>query len=344
MNLQHQIGRTQVRVPPLGFGAAVIGNLYIPIDEQTACEAVLAALAGGLTYFDTAPHYGFGLSESRIGAALSEADAAQTAIVSTKVGRLLVPVAEELASAERHGFVNAAPYEPLFDYGYDAVLRSFEGSCARLRRERIDILYVHDLGRVTHGGDHERQFASFMNGGYRAMRELRDAGSVGAIGIGANEWKVCEEAMGAGEFDLFLLAGRYTLLEQSALESFLPECGRRNISVVVGGPYNSGILAQGTGSGGTLHYNYAPAPPEIVHRVRRLEDVCQRHGVPLAAAALQFPLRHPQVAAVIPGLGSAAQVQDTCALYQTWIPDALWSELKHAGLLHPDAPVGELAQ
>lgn len=339
--MNRRIGKTDVHVPQLGFGAAAIGNLYQAVADDEAQSAVAAALASGITYFDTAPHYGFGLSESRLGATL--ADSAEDIVISTKVGRLLVPVDESNAGGERHGFVDAAPFEPRFDYSYDAVLRSYEESRKRLRGRRIDILYAHDLGRMTHGADHERQFATFMSGGYRAMRELRDSGEVGAIGIGANEWQVCEQAMCDGEFDVFLLAGRYTLLEQGALETFLPLCAARHVSVVIGGPYNSGILVQGTRSGHTLHYNYEPAPAEIVERVRRIEDECERFAIPMAAAALQLPLRHPRVAAVIPGLASASQVKDTITLYETMIPDEFWAALKQDGLLHADAPVAEIA-
>lgn len=336
----NQFGRSDVRVPPLGFGAAAIGNLYRKVRDEVARETVAAALNHGLTYIDTAPHYGFGLSESRLGAALEQLDPEQQVVVSSKVGRLLVPVDD--ASSERHGFVDAAPFEPKFDYSYDAVMRSYEESRKRLRRERIDILYAHDLGRVTHGADHEHRFGTFLKGGYRAMRELRDGGQVGAIGLGANEWQICEQAMREGEFDVFLLAGRYTLLEQTALDSFLPECARRNVSVVIGGPYNSGVLVAGTRSGRTLYYDYEPAPPAIVERVRRLEQVSDRYGVKLAAAALQFPLRHPQVASVIPGLASANEVKDTISLYALKIPTEYWAALKEEGLLDPDAPVAEV--
>lgn len=341
MTGMRQLGDSNVRVPALGFGAAAIGNLYRPVPDQAAHQTVAAALAHGLIYIDTAPHYGFGLSESRLGRALGELDPDQRVVISSKVGRLLVPVHD--AGGERHGFVDAAPFEPRFDYSYDAVMRSWEGSRKRLRRDRIDILYAHDLGRMTHGADHERHFATFMEGGYRAMRELREAGQVGAIGIGANEWQIGEQALREGEFDVFLLAGRYTLLEQTALDSFLPECARRRVSVVVGGPYNSGILAAGTNSGRALYFDYEPAPAEIIARVRRLEDVSGRFGVELAAAALQFPLQHPQVSSVIPGQASVAEVEDTIRLFETHIPEAYWSALKDEGLLHPDAPVAELA-
>lgn len=338
-----QVGRSAVHLPLLGFGGTALGNLYRPMSDGQARDTIAAALHHGITYFDTAPHYGFGLSEARLGSALAELDPAAKTMISTKVGRLLVPV--EDGSGARHGYVDAAPFEPQFDYSYDAVMRSWEESRRRLGRDRIDILYAHDLGSVTHGEDHGRHFATFLSGGYRAMRELRDGGQVGAIGIGANEWQVCAQAMRQADFDVFLLAGRYTLLEQTALDSFLPECAKRQVSVVVGGPYNSGILVAGTKSGETLYYDYEVAPAEIVERVRLLEEASDRFQVKLPAAALQFPLHHPVVVSVIPGLGSVAQVEQTIGLFAAEVPDAYWAALKTKGLLRADAPLlncGEL--
>lgn len=332
------LGLGQVRLPRLGFGAAVIGNLYQAMTDEAATGTVREALAAGLRYFDTAPHYGFGLSEARLGAAFRAYGDGADLVISSKVGRVLEPVAAN-AEGTRHGFVDAAPFEPVFDYSYDGVMRSYESSLARLGVERIDVLLAHDLGRATHGADHERHFATFMDGGYRAMRSLRDSGAVGAIGLGVNEWQVCEQALAAGDFDVFLLAGRYTLLEQTALDSFLPLCERRNVSIILGGPYNSGILIAGVRGDHTPHYNYAPAPARIIDRVARLETVCEAHGVPLAAAALQFPMAHPRVASVIPGMRDAAQIADALRLMDHVIPDALWSDLRGEGLLRPDAPV-----
>jgi D-threo-aldose 1-dehydrogenase len=323
-------GETIARLPRLGFGGGSIGNLYAAISDGEARHTVEAALGAGVRYFDTAPHYGFGLSETRLGADLAGRD---DVMVSSKVGRLLVPTD---ATGERHGFVDAAPFEPVFDYGYDAVMRSWEQSRARLGRDRIDVLLAHDLGRRTHGDDHPARFREFFEGGYRAMRELRDGGAVGAIGLGVNEQAVCEEALEHGDFDVFLLAGRYTLLEQTALDGFLPLCVQRGVSIIVGGPFNSGVLVEGAGR--RPHYNYQPAPPEIIARVGRLEAVCAAHGVPLAAAALQFPLAHPVVASVIPGMGSPAQARQAVAWLETAIPSRLWDDLRSEGLLHPDAP------
>ena len=324
----------------LGFGAASIGNLYRAMPDEDAATTLCSAWDAGLLYYDTAPHYGFGLSEKRLGGSLAGLDLEQRAIVSTKVGRRLDPVAPGTdLSIPRQAFVTPEPFESVFDYSYDAVMRSYEASRARLRRDRIDILYAHDLGRMTHGDDHPRRFTEFMEGGYRAMRELRGSGAVGAIGLGVNETQVCEEVMAVGDIDVVLLAGRYTLLEQEALETFLPLCERRDVKIVLGGPYNSGILAKGVRGGGELHYNYQPAPPEIVARVGAIEDLCAAHAVPLAAAALQLPLAHPQVVSVIPGMNSPRQVAQAVELIETNIPPQLWRDLKDHGLIRPDTPI-----
>ncbi|HWM67610.1 MAG TPA: aldo/keto reductase [Steroidobacteraceae bacterium] len=329
---------------PLGFGSAVLGNLYAPITDEAAGDTTRKAVDLGLRYFDTAPHYGFGLSEKRLGAALRELDPREELIVSTKAGRKLVPQSRIDLSRPRQGFVTLEPYESEFDYTYDSVMRTYEDSLRRLQRERIDILYVHDIGRFAHGDSHPQRFAEFMTGGYRAMSELRSAGAVGAIGIGVNEWEVCEEALAEGDFDVVMLAGRYTLLEQQSLETFLPLCARRGVRVIVGGPYNSGILATGVGKPGAAHYNYTAAAPQIVARVAAIEAVCARHNVPLPAAALQFPLAHPQVLCVVAGLGSSDEVRKAVDYVRRPIPPGLWTELRAAGLIRPDAPVPEVSQ
>lgn len=335
-------GRSALPMSLLGFGAAPIGNLYQPLTDAQASRAVACALTAGIRYFDTAPHYGFGLSETRLGGALGRAPITDPVIVSTKVGRLLVP--SNSNASVRHGFADAPPLEPRFDYSYDGVMRSFEASLKRLRRDRIDILLAHDLGPLTHGADHPARFREFMEGGYRAMSELKAAGQVTAIGLGTNEWQICEAALKHGDFDGFLLAGRYTLLEQGACESFLPLCARRGASVILGGPFNSGILATGVKSADIasgkipLHYNYEPAPQAIIDRVAQIESVCAEFAVPLAAAALQFPAAHPQICSVLAGLASDAQVQQSIAWMNLPIPDEFWQRLRECELLHPAAP------
>jgi D-threo-aldose 1-dehydrogenase len=227
-----------------------------------------------------------------------------------------------------------------YDYTYDGVMRSHEASLARLQQDRIDILLVHDIDVFTHGTEeasdrHIREL--FDRGGYRALEELRAAGAVKAIGGGLNEWQACEKLLALGDFDCFLLAGRYTLLEQEALDSFLPLCERRNVGIILGGPFNSGILA--TGPVPEARYNYVPAPPDILARVTRIEAVCLAHGVKLIEAALQFVLGHPAVKTVIPGANSPEQVRANMHLLHARIPPALWADLKSEGLLRADAPM-----
>jgi D-threo-aldose 1-dehydrogenase len=321
----------------LGMGTAAIGNLYRAVSDAEAWATLAAAFAAGIRYFDTAPHYGFGLAERRLGAALATLDPDQEAIVSTKVGRLLVPTQAE---GIRHGFVDADPFEPVFDYSGDAILRSLDGSRRRLRRDRIDLLLAHDLGETTHGEAHEAHLGAFLATGYPAMRALRDRGEVDAIGIGVNEVAICETLLDRVELDAILIAGRYTLLDRGA-EALLERCRALGVRVIVGGPYNSGILARDPAEidAAALHYDYAQADPAIVARARRLAEICAEFGVALPDAALNFPLRHPQVASVIPGLVGEAQVADAVARFAASIPDALWAALDAAADPRPEGKV-----
>ena len=328
------------RLGLLGFGGGAIGNLYDEISDGEAADALSAAWAIGIRYFDTAPHYGFGLSERRLGKFLGEFAHDPSVVVSSKVGRVLAPAPHADLGSQRQGFVSPEPYESVFDYTYDGVLRSFEGSARRIGRS-IDILFAHDLGRRTHADRHAAQLRTFFDGGYRAMRELREQDTVRAIGLGVNEWQVCEEILGEVDLDIVLLAGRYTLLEQDALDSFLPLCERRGVAVIIGGPFNSGILARGDAARGPSNYDYGAAPPEVIARVSALEAVCERHGVTLASAALKFPLAHPAVVSVIPGLGRAGEVKDARRWFDAPIPTAFWHELRERGLLRADAPLPE---
>lgn len=334
--VKRTIGTTSLQVSKLGFGAATLGNLYHKISDEDAQEAVEKAVSVGINHFDTAPFYGFGLSERRVGDALREVDA-NSYVLSTKVGRLLTPCD---SASDKFGFCSPMPFDPVYDYSYDGVMRSFEHSIQRLGLSKIDIIYMHDIGEVTHGEQHPELFKIAMEGGYKAMDELRSQGLVSAIGLGVNEYQVCEQAMDHGRFDCFLLAGRYSLLEQEALRSFLPRCEKENVSIILGGPYNSGILATGVKNKDKIaHYNYAPAPQEIIERVSRIEQVCDEFGVPLASAALQFPLGHPAVVSVIPGLSSAKRVASTQDSMHMSIPDSLWTTLQEQQLLHPEAPL-----
>ena len=330
------IPRVGLPVSEIGFGAAMLGNLYRPMSDCDARGTLAAALDAEMTYVDTAPRYGHGLSERRVGDVLRERS---NITLSTKVGRLFRANAVLGGTAERNGFHSPMPFESVYDYSYGGIMRSYEDSLQRLGLARIDILYVHDIGRLTHGDDHPRAFAELAGGGFRALEELRASGAIAGFGLGVNEWEVCLEAMGCCDLDVVLLAGRYTLLEQGALARFLPACVERAISVVIGGAYNSGILATGTRSGETPLYEYAPAPAPVLERVRRLEAVCNEFDVPLAAAALQFPLAHPAVVSVIPGLGSVERVAQTIDLYRREIPPGFWTRLRGTQLLHPDAPL-----
>ena len=332
-----RVGKTSLTVTELGLGTAPLGNLYKPVSDYDSDGACAAALEIGIGYVDTAPYYGFGLSERRVGDALRGCD---SIVVSTKVGRLLKPDPRLRGANERHGYCSPLPFVPVYDYSFDGVMASWEASLQRLGLARVDILYVHDIGRLTHGAADEAHFRQLtQGGGFRALEQLRAAGAIQAFGLGVNEIPVCLEAMNHAQLDVILLAGRYTLLEQGALDALLPACQRLGTSIVIGGPYNSGILATGTRHGGALYYNYGTAPQTVVDRVRRLERICDRFDIPLAAAALQFPLAHPQVASVIPGLCSAHHVELTAKLYATVIPAPFWQELKGTGLLHADAPL-----
>lgn len=323
----------------LGFGAAAVGNLYRPISEGDARTVIEAAWQAGLRYFDTAPHYGFGLSEKRLGEALAVLDPGGEAIVSTKVGRRLAPAPEADLTTVRQGFVSPEPFESMFDYSYDAVMRSYEDSLARLKRPSIDILLAHDIGSYAHGADHARRMQEFLGGGLRAMRELRDSGAVRAIGLGVNEVAVCEEVLGHADLDVILLAGRYTLLEQSPQERLFPLCAARGVRVVAGAPFNSGILARGVRNAAPAPYEYGAAPAQIIERVGRIEDICADFAVPLAAAALQFPLRHPVIDAVIPGMATPAELKTAVTLMASPIPETFWTALAERELIALPGPV-----
>jgi D-threo-aldose 1-dehydrogenase len=334
---RRELGRTGLEISVLGFGGAGIGNLYRELADEDALAAVRESFASGVRYFDTAPFYGFGLSELRVGAAL---DGAQPApVISTKVGRRLVPTGPQDASVGREGYFSPRPFAPVFDYGYDAVMRSHAESLERLRVSRVDILLCHDIGRLTHGATHAARIAEFLEGGYRAMRELRQSGAVRAIGLGVNEPEVCVELLGPCELDCILLAGRYTLLEQPALEQLLPLCERKKVSIICGGPFNSGILAAGSRAGAQAHYNYAAPPAAVLERVRQLEALCAEHGVPLQAAALQFPLAHPAIATVVAGCANGAEARNIGKMFIHPIPAAFWRALRERGLVDTRAPL-----
>ena len=307
----------------LGLGAAEIGNMGCVLSDAEARETVQAAWSEGVRYFDTAPLYGLGLSELRLGEVLQD-QPRESFTLSSKVGLLL-----DEAKAPPPRDVDIYPLAESgvsgYDYGYDAIKRSVEASLRRLGLDHIDVLYVHDIDEATHGAAFERHFRDLVEGGWRALDDLRRSGAVKAVGAGLNEWQMCERLLATVDPDIFLLAGRYTLLEQEALGSFLPECVTRGVGVVVGGPFNSGILA--TGARSRPIYNYDLAPDWVVEKVNAIEDTCAQHGVALPQAALQYPLRHPAVLSVIPGCVSAQQVRQNAELMRREIPPGLWADL-----------------
>ena len=320
------------------MGTAPLGNLYARVPEADAPELVGRARAAGIRYFDTAPHYGNGLAEHRLGAALREVPRGSY-VLSSKVGRLLVP--DEAAPRDQNSYVDVLPFVQRYDYGYEGTLRSIEDSLQRLGLARIDIVYIHDIDRATHGDAQPLRFREAMEGAIPALAELKAAGRIAGYGLGVNDWRVCVDALKHADLDFILLAGRYTLLDHTALPELLPECERRGTRVVIGGPYNSGILASGAHpSGGAVPYfNYAPAPRDVIDRVARIEDVCRAYSVPLRAAALQFPRAHPAVATVVVGARTPSEIVENAALANAPIPGSFWRALAAAGLLPGGAPL-----
>ena len=330
-----KLGKAPLEVTQLGLGGAPLGDLYAKLPESEAIATIETAYSEGIRLFDTAPFYGYGLSEHRFGHVLRQFPR-DSFVLSSKVGRTMKP--QDPSRIDRGPWYNTLPFESIYDYSYDGVMRQVEDSLQRLGTHKIDILLIHDVDIWTHGtiAETEKRFSEAMEGAYRAMDKLRASGAVKAIGCGLNKWEMCERFARSGDFDCFLLAGRYTLLEQQPLDTFLPLCVEKNIGILLGGPYNSGILATGTKAGG--FYDYKKAPPEIISKVKQLEMVCDRHNVPLAAAAIQFPLAHPAVTSIIPGAVKPSEVKQNISMMSIDIPAALWEELKHEGLLHQEAP------
>jgi D-threo-aldose 1-dehydrogenase len=323
-----QVGGTRLELPRIGLGTAPLGGLFRPTEDAEAAGAVATAYDLGVRYFDTAPLYGYGLAEQRLGRGL-HAKARDEFVVSTKVGRLLRADAPPDRSQFHEGepyYKGTPPVNPVFDFSYDGVMRSVEESLARLGLDRVDILYIHDP---------DRHHQAALEGAYKALAALRAARTVAAIGAGMNAWEPLAQFAREADFDCFMLAGRYTLLDQSALPELLPVCLERRISIVAAGVYNSGVLADPRAK---ARFNYVPAPPRLVERAIRIEAVCQRWGVPLRAAAAQFPFGHPAVASVVVGCRTAAAVQDNLALFRFPIPGGLWPDLVREGLLPEEAP------
>jgi D-threo-aldose 1-dehydrogenase len=330
---QKSLGRTGLKLSTLGFGGTGLGNMYVAMSEARAIETLDAAYASGLRYFDTAPLYGHGLSELRLGSGLRRF-ADPSVVVSTKVGWRLKPTFG--GPSEAGLFQDITAFSRFNDYSYDGAMRSFEDSLNRLGVERLDILLIHDVDRRNQGDRLPDAFRAAMTGAYKALLSLRDQKVVKAIGCGLNEWEACEQFAEAGDFDCFLLAGRYTLLEQGSLRSFLPLCERRGIGIILGAPYNSGVLASGAVKG--AWFDYAPATDAVLSKVADIEAVCARYNVPLKAAAIQFPLHHSCVASVIPGTRGPGELAENLRMLRTLIPSDLWRDLKSRSLLDGGAP------
>ena len=328
------LGRTGLQASVLGFGTAPLGDLFLQLDDETAIAAAERAFELGVNLLDTSPLYGYGLSEHRCGTALRRVPR-QDVVLCTKVGRWMDPFHRP---ENRAGFVGGQPHRPVVDYSYDGTMRSVEQSLLRLGTDRIDLLLIHDVDVWTHGAAAiEDRFREAMAGAYVALDKLRSEGVVAGIGIGVNEAEMCVRFAQAGTFDVMLLAGRYSLLEQPALKEFLPLAQRQGLAVLLGGVFNSGILATGPISG--AKYNYQDAPPEILGRVTEIKRICDAHGVALPTAAMHFALGHPAVASVVLGAHSPQEVERNAAALTTKVPGALWADLKAAHLLDPDAPV-----
>ena len=330
---KRQLGKTNRYVTKLGLGGASIGNLYTACTDQEAEETIKSSWDLGIRYFDTAPEYGHGLSERRMGDVLRSYDR-NDYILSTKVGDLLYARHDKLPTENK--FVDKLPFHLKHDYSYDGIMRAFEHSLHRLGLYRVDILLVHDLDPIIHEQKkYETHFKTYIESGYKALDELRSQGVIQAIGFGVKKWEVCAEAMKYGHYDCFMLQGNYTLLEQSALEGFLPLCVEKKISVLLAGPFASGILATGPVRGAYFHHR--EADEKILERVTLIQSICQRHQVPLQAAAIQFPLFHPAIASVVVGSRSVERMQKNVELMQWKIPEALWIDLKTAGILSREA-------
>jgi D-threo-aldose 1-dehydrogenase len=320
------IGRTNLQVTRLGFGAVPLGGLYKDVSEDEAGDTVRRTLKLGMNYFDTAPIYGFGKAESRLGRELSKCNR-DSIVVATKVGYTLMPEGSERDTKVFHRFDNVPPLQPIFDYSYEGIMKTFEGSLKRLNLSRVDILNIHDP---------DNNLEDAIGIAYPTVHKLRSQGVVRAIGVGMCQAEMLVRFAHEGDFDCFLLAGRYTLIDHTGLRELLPLCEQKGISIIIGGPYNSGILATGARPGAT--YDYVEAKKLVLDRVAAIEAVCARHGVPLKAAALQFPMAHPAVAAIIPGARSVAEVEENFRLMSMNIANDFWDELRQLSLLPQEAP------
>lgn len=335
-----QVGKTSLRLPALGFGAAHLGGMYRRVPGEEARATLDAGWTGGVRYFDTAPFYGNGLSEHRTGSYLIDKDR-RDFVLTTKVGRYLRRPADP-DTFDRAPWGGGLNFECVFDYSYDGFMRSYEQSLQRLATDRIDALLVHDLDAGAHGDQFEKRLNDLTTSGFKALEELKRAGDIRAIGMGINIAASLDNIATLVDLDFIVLAMPYTLLDQGVLHDGLARCLRDNIGVVVGAPFASGILA--TGPGPDARYGYVVASDAIQDKVRRIQAVGDAHGVPLQAAALQFPVAHPAVVSVIPGASRPSEISNNIASMQAVIPDSFWRDLKSEGLIHIDAPVPQAAR
>ena len=330
------LGRTEVALTKLSFGGAPLGDLFEIISETQAQMTLQAAWDAGVRYFDTAPFYGYGKSEHRFGQFFRE-QPRQEFVLSTKVGRVL-RATRDLDNFDKGMWAGGLPFDVVFDYSYDGIMRSYEDSLQRLSLNSVDLLLIHDLDHLFHVND-TRINAHMMQlgtSGWRALEELRSSGQIKGVGAGVNQMGTIPRFLEMVDLDFFIVAMPYTLLDQDVLDTEFPQCEERGIGVVIGAVFASGILA--TGPTENAFYAYAPAPPEVLEKTRRIEAICDRHDVPLRAAALQFPLAHPIVAAAIPGALTPEHIQSNVEIFEHPIPADLWGELKAEGLLREDAP------
>lgn len=322
------VGTSKLSITTFGLGATGLAGMYTEVPRKQAMDTLARAWEKGVRYFDTAPFYGYGLGERRMGDFL-RAKPRDSFVLSTKVGRMLAPLHPP---PENNRFYRSElPFELKFDYSYDGAMRSIEDSLQRLGLGKIDIALIHDIDRFAHQDAQPAIFRQAMEGAYKALHQLRSEGVIDAIGIGVNEWQVCYEALTNGDFDCFLLAGRFTLLDQSALSTLLPECAKRKVSIINGGVFNSGLLANLNAQ--ELTYDYGNAPAEKIAKAKALDIVCKKYNIPLAAAALQFPLQHPAVATILSGARSDKEVTEIMEWLDIKIPDALWKELLALNLI-----------
>jgi D-threo-aldose 1-dehydrogenase len=327
-----QVGRTKLRMTTLGCGSATAAGIFTEVPDDQARATIGHALDLGISYIDTAPQYGYGRAEHMVGDALRFRT--EPIVLSTKVGRLLRPIRSEGERDYPHNWVKPFPFEQVYDYSYDGIMRSLDASFQRLGLSSVDILLVHDIGVMTHGEETNAIFwKQLADGGYRALDELKNAGVIKAIGLGTNEWEVQLKAFELGDWDIFLLAGRYTLLEQTSLDPFLSTCLKRGASVIAGAPFNGGALM------GTGRWNYSAAPAPIAERVKALEAFCEEWNVPIGAAALQFPLAHQAVCNVLPGPKSPAELDGIFKWWTTPIPADFWTALAERKLVAEGTPL-----